>query len=72
MTVAELIARLQSEDPEAVVHLAYNYGDRARTTVAPEVSTVEELTVRFSDYHGMPTLCDGDEDDDAQVVIVIS
>jgi hypothetical protein len=70
MTVAELISRLQSEDPEAVVHMAYNYGDHARTTVAPEVTDVDEMTVKFSAYHNMPALAEGDKD--GEVVVVIS
>ncbi len=70
MTVAELIARLQNEDPEAPVHFAYPSGDYWRTTLAPEVRKVEELTVKLSAYHDKPAL--EDEDDEAEIVVVLS
>ena len=63
MMVSELIQRLQGEDQDAEVHFAYNYGDHARTTVAPKIRRVEEVNVVYSEYHRMPMVLDEDEED---------
>jgi len=68
MKVRELIAELRQHDLDAEVHFAYNYGDHARTTVAPKVETVDEYAVKHSDYHRMPVL---DEDGEDQMVVVL-
>jgi hypothetical protein len=80
LTVQELIQQLSYQDPHAIVHFAYNYGDYWHTTVAPEVCAVEEGFVKESAYHGMPRLRDlddvynedGERDADAQRVVIIS
>ena len=73
MTVQELIACLQKEDPEAPVHFSYNYGDYWRTTVAPAVRKIEPGYVKDSPYHGMPRVvgCDDDESDRAVDVVLL-
>jgi hypothetical protein len=63
VNVKELIKRLSEMDPEAEVHLTYNYGDRWRTTVAPVVGAVDEGYVVHSDYHDMPKEALNDDDD---------
>jgi hypothetical protein len=67
MKVKELIAKLATEDPEADVHIPYDYGD-STTIVAPQVERVEECAVRFSDRLGMPVLANGDE---ASALVVV-
>jgi len=58
MKVKDLIEQLGYMDQEAEVHFAYNYGDHWRTQVAPEVDTVEESLVKYSEYHRMDKLMD--------------
>ena len=70
MTVQELIERLGDFDPEAEVHVAYNYGDHWDTTVAPGVADVEEVEIVDSPYHGMPKLPRDGDSDERQVVVV--
>jgi hypothetical protein len=74
MKVQELIALLQDMNPEADVHIAYNYGDHWRTVVAPEVRSVTETYVIESNYHSMPKVVDDESevDDEATEVVVIS
>ncbi len=64
MKVRELIEWLRSEDQDAEVHLAYNYGDHCRTTVAPRISRVEASFIRDSDYFRMPVVVEDNEDDE--------
>jgi hypothetical protein len=64
MTVDELIAELQLMPKDAEVHFAYNYGDHWRTQVAPTVDSVDMGKVKFSDYHRMPKVDEGDDDYD--------
>lgn len=73
MLVRELIDELKGVDPDAEVHMAYNYGDRARTTVAPAIHRVTEGRVRYSDYHSMDKELDIEDDaksDDRDVVLL--
>ena len=77
MTVKELITALQNEDPDAQVHIAYNYGDHWRTTVAPKARCVEECAVVYSEYHSMPKIVERDDEEDEnperpEMVVVIS
>lgn len=66
MTVAELIAALQEQDPKAQVHFVYDYGDHWHTSVAPQVASVEVGAVKHSEYHRMPKVLDLDEVDDEE------
>jgi hypothetical protein len=61
MQVFQLIERLMDLDPNAEVHLSYNYGDHWSTQVAPTVDTVDEGLVKYSDYHRMDKLMDEDK-----------
>jgi hypothetical protein len=76
MTVAELIAALQGQDPDAQVHFVYDYGDHWHTSVAPQVASVETGAVKHSEYHRMPKVLDLDavdnEDQGAAVVLLQS
>ncbi len=80
LTVKQLIQQLSLQDPHAIVHFTYNYGDHWRTAVAPEVCGVEEGFVEESAYHGMDKLMDeddvynedGERDADARRVVIIS
>lgn len=73
MKVRELIERLRAVDPEAEVHLAYEYGDHWHTRVAPAVEEVEQAEVVRSDYHEMDRLVRWDEEapNGARTVVVI-
>jgi len=72
MTSHELARELLA-GPDLPVHFSYNYGDRSRTTVAPEVETAEEGRVTYSEYHQMDRLVENDEDnDDTKRVVVLS
>lgn len=74
MKVHELIDLLQSEDPDAEVHFAYDYGDHAHSRVAPKVRRVEEEYVVDSAYHRMPVVVDDDDkriERDAEPVVVL-
>lgn len=51
MNVKQLIAELQSYDPDAEVVLSYEYGDRADTTITEIVRSVDEQELRYSLYH---------------------
>jgi hypothetical protein len=61
MKVSQLIEELGFMNPDAEVHLSYNYGDHWRTEVAPAVSNITEGVVEFSEYHRMDKMVD-DED----------
>lgn len=72
MKVRELIEVLRTENQDAEVHLAYNYGDHSRTTVAPTVDRVEAMAVAYSNYFRMPTVIDEDDDTtDGKLVVVL-
>ena len=61
MKVSKLIELLQGMEQDAEVHFSYNYGDHWRTRVAPEVETIDEGVVVYSDYHSMDKLVDDEE-----------
>jgi len=71
MTVKELIELLHQEDPEAQVHITYNYGDYWRTIVAPRVNHVEEGSVAFSHYHNMPMVSEGGDESPIEIVVLL-
>jgi hypothetical protein len=64
MRVRDLIEILGDFDPEMEVHFQYGYGDYWRTQVAPKVSSVEQIPVKYSEYHRMPKIVEIDEDDE--------
>jgi len=74
MTVSELIELLMDAPQDAEVHFAYNYGDHARTQVAPVVHSVEEGYVFWSDYFSQPVVSEDEDevDEDAQPVVIIT
>ena len=63
MKVSQLIEQLQYMPQDAEVHFEYGYGDHWRTTVAPEVRSVSEGQVTWSDYHRMPKVVEYNDDD---------
>lgn len=72
MKVRELIDELKSMDPDAEVHIAYPSGDHWRTTVAPVLSSADEMQVKHSAYHSKDVLvADEDWDDNADCVVVL-
>lgn len=74
MLVRDLIELLEDYDADMEIHFEYNYGDHWRTHVAPKVSTVAEGQVVWSEYHRMPKVVDGCDEDDAdklQTVVII-
>lgn len=67
MTVKELMALLEDQDPDTPVHFTYNYGDHRRTQVAPEVRRVEEGNVQHDSYTDLPAVTEdypGEEHED--------
>lgn len=74
MKVKDLIVHLSNEDPEATVHFAYGYGDHWRTTVAPEVTGLEEGRVVVSTYHDMDKVIEEDENgyEEARAVVLLT
>ena len=73
MQVKDLIEILQEMDPEATVRFSYNYGDRGRTMVAPEVESVEEGRVAPNAYVDDYAMVDEfDENEAAEVAVILS
>jgi hypothetical protein len=72
MTVGQLIEQLQQYDQDSEVRFAYNYGDRWRTLVAEPVRTIENGTVRYSEYHRMDAVTESEENDDITNVIILT
>ena len=62
LTVADLIASLQTMPQEAIVVFGYQSGDYWRTQLAKGVKNVELKKVQYSGYHEMHTIKDIDED----------
>jgi hypothetical protein len=71
MTVAELIEQLKDMNQNAEVHFAHGSGDYWRTVVAPKVDMVSEGYVKYSEYHRMDKIDDGDEIDESAREVVI-
>ena len=71
MKVSKLIKLLQEYDDGVEVHLAYNYGDRSNTRVAPKLRDVDLTTVRHSDYFSMCIVDDEYSEDDGKSVVVL-
>lgn len=61
LTVAQLRELLADLPDELPVVSAYQYGDRARTTVAPRTHGVEVTYVEWSPYFDLPTPVAEDE-----------
>jgi hypothetical protein len=57
MTSHEL-ARQLLDGPDLPVHMAYSYGDHWRTVVTPEITSVKEGVVEYSNYHNMDRIVD--------------
>ena len=66
MKVSELIAELQSLDPESEVQFVYCYGDHSKTNVAAKIKYVEDGIVRYSEYFRMDTVVDDEEKEDKE------
>ena len=71
MTVGQLIEQLQQYDQDLEVRFAYNYGDRCQTLVAEPVTTIDQGTVRYSEYHRMDAVTELDEDEEYIPVIIL-
>lgn len=71
MNVTQLREMLQDLEAqgkgEIEVAFSYNYGDYWRTSVAATVHTVEEATVKYSEYHSMDKVVEDDADDEGAV-----
>lgn len=61
MTVAELIAELQSFNDDMEVKFAYPSGDYWHTTVCDVITSVDIAGVEYSEYHRKDKLLDVDE-----------
>ncbi len=81
LTLRELIDGLNGlladgVDPATEVHIAYNYGDYWKTTVAPKARSYDMELVTHSAYHDMDKIAELDEDGNApnenyRMVVVI-
>lgn len=71
LTVSDLIAELKNMDQDAKVVFAYDYGDHIHSTVCPAVHTVDEGSVKWSEYHRMPKLMDEDAEANDKTKVVI-
>lgn len=71
MNVQELITLLEQMDPNAEVHIGYDYGDYSHTTVAPTAANVRCTQVKWSDYHQMDAECDECDDTGREVVVIV-
>lgn len=61
MKIKDVIKALEQLDsPDMEVHIAYNYGDYARATVAPVAKEVTFEQVKFEEYYKMPVMQDHD------------
>ena len=69
MKVSDLIELLQEMDPDATVRFAYNYGDRSRTMVTPEVESVEMGFVAPNAY--VNDYAVADDNDDAELAVIL-
>lgn len=73
MQVKDLIELLQDMDPEATVHFAYNYGNRARTMVTPEITSVDYQMIAPNSYvDDMAMIDESDDNDNAIEAVVLS
>ena len=66
MKVAQLIALLQQQDPEADVRIEQPTHDYWRSVAASEVNGVEAIDVEHSDYHNCDVIPKDDEDVDGE------
>jgi len=71
ITVAALIEMLQEQDQNLPVVFAYDYGDHWHTKVAGTISQADVQNVRYSDYHRMNKICDGEEGEEAGIEAVV-
>lgn len=65
LTVAELKALLDQYPDNAKVYFTYDYGDHWHTTVAKEITSVDEGAVVHSDYHRMMKVNDEADENNA-------
>lgn len=63
---------LEDFDPDQDVFFAHPSHDYWRSTLASEVRTVCNDTVKHSDYHRQHTIADYDDEDETRDVVVIS
>lgn len=61
MKVKELIEMLQCEDQEMEVRFACPSHDYWKTQIAKDVSYVESVFTKYSDYHQQDVVADDDE-----------
>jgi hypothetical protein len=71
MTVAQLIEILQEMNQDDEVAFGYPSGDYWRTTIAKQITSVEEAATIYSEYHGANKVDeeDAEYDDDDKLVI---
>lgn len=75
----EILENMSDEDLQKKIFFAYDYGDHWHTQVAAPVITCEMSKTTFSEYHGMQSVINDDDEDDelstiknADEVILIS
>lgn len=68
-TAGELIAELQQYNPETPVLIGYDYGDHWHSQVTPDIDDVQELNIKYSDYHRMNKIDDEEESEFKAIVL---
>lgn len=69
LTVAELIEELEQMDPNLRVVFAYTSSDHWGTQVARVVTTVDETSLAWNEYHSLPAPADSDEASDKNDIV---
>lgn len=71
MKVGELIAELETYNPEMEVEFAYGSGDYWGSTIARPVESLREGCVCYSEYHRADKVVDDDCDEGEKTVLLI-
>jgi len=77
MKPSELIKELEqfvneeNPDEELDVEFAYDYGDHYHNIVTESISTVEQSTVVYSDYHQKNCIVDDDEEKEETIQVIV-
>ena len=70
LTVGELIEILSEYDKEMPVGFSYASGDYWKTQIVGKASGASEEQVKYSDYHRALELCDDDDEQYENMVVI--
>lgn len=75
MTVGQLRAKLERFDDDSAVVFAHPSHDHWKTELAGRIRNLEEVQVKYSDYHRQFQICNENEEaddvDELQYVVVL-